>query len=302
MGEIRGDWAEAYRKKWTWDSVTWGSHSVDCYPGGCPFRVYTKDGKIVREEQAGTLSPIESGIPDMNPMGCQKGACLEPLPLLAGPRHHAPQAGRGARRGQVRGDLLGPGAHRDRRRHPRCHRGSGTGVGRHPLHTRGGCGQRAVLQRRAGPADHRRQCGVPGLQSRLAPDLGALQPRRHHGRLVPGGADADLARQSGLHQHPVVPLRGRVPLQRRRGGDDRAGLQPLGDPRRLPPAGADRHRRGAGPGDVQGDHRRGVSTRSTSCRSRPICRCWCARTTAASCAAATWWRASGRTSSTGGTR
>ena len=69
-----GAWADTYRKKWTWDKVTWGSHSVDCYPGGCPWRVYTKDGKILREEQAGSLAPIEAGIPDMNPMGCQKGA------------------------------------------------------------------------------------------------------------------------------------------------------------------------------------------------------------------------------------
>jgi nitrate reductase alpha subunit len=75
VGEIRGKWAEAYRKKWTWDTVTWGSHSVDCYPGGCSFRVYTRDGKILREEQAGIHPPIEPGIPDMNPMGCQKGAC-----------------------------------------------------------------------------------------------------------------------------------------------------------------------------------------------------------------------------------
>jgi len=75
VGQIRGEWAEAYRKKWTWDGVTWGSHSVDCYPGGCPFRVYTKDGKILREEQSGTFSPVQPGIPDMNPMGCQKGAC-----------------------------------------------------------------------------------------------------------------------------------------------------------------------------------------------------------------------------------
>jgi DMSO reductase family type II enzyme molybdopterin subunit len=36
--------------------------------------VYSKDGKILREEQAAMLTPIESGIPDMNPMGCQKGA------------------------------------------------------------------------------------------------------------------------------------------------------------------------------------------------------------------------------------
>jgi DMSO reductase family type II enzyme molybdopterin subunit len=72
--QIQGKWADTYRQKWTWDKVTWGSHSVDCYPGGCPWRVYSKDGKILREEQAGMLTPIESGIPDMNPMGCQKGA------------------------------------------------------------------------------------------------------------------------------------------------------------------------------------------------------------------------------------
>jgi anaerobic selenocysteine-containing dehydrogenase len=75
MASIQGTWADAYRKKWTWDAVTWGSHSVDCYPGGCPWRVYTKDGKVVREEQAGHFRQIEPGVPDMNPMGCQKGAC-----------------------------------------------------------------------------------------------------------------------------------------------------------------------------------------------------------------------------------
>ncbi len=70
-----GEWAERYRDRWTWDGVSWGSHAVDCYPGGCSFRVYTKNGKIVREEQSGSLSPVEPGIPDNNPMGCQKGAC-----------------------------------------------------------------------------------------------------------------------------------------------------------------------------------------------------------------------------------
>jgi len=70
-----GGWADRYRDLWKWDSVTWGTHSVDCYPGGCPFRVYARDGRIVREEQAGIHKPVEAGIPDMNPMGCQKGAC-----------------------------------------------------------------------------------------------------------------------------------------------------------------------------------------------------------------------------------
>jgi len=75
MARTSGAWAEAYRKKWTWDKVSWGSHSVDCYPGGCPWHVYVRDGKIVREEQSGSIPPIEAGVPDMNPMGCQKGAC-----------------------------------------------------------------------------------------------------------------------------------------------------------------------------------------------------------------------------------
>jgi anaerobic selenocysteine-containing dehydrogenase len=47
-----GAWANRYREKWTWDKVTFGSHSVDCYPGGCSWRVYTKGDKIVREEQS----------------------------------------------------------------------------------------------------------------------------------------------------------------------------------------------------------------------------------------------------------
>ena len=35
---------DVYRQKWTWDKVTWGTHLVDCYPGSCSWRVYTKDG------------------------------------------------------------------------------------------------------------------------------------------------------------------------------------------------------------------------------------------------------------------
>ncbi len=79
MARIAGSWAEAYRSKWRWDRVAWSSHNVDCYPSGCPLRAYVKDGRIVREEQAGSLPQIEPGIPDMNPMGCQKGACWPQL-------------------------------------------------------------------------------------------------------------------------------------------------------------------------------------------------------------------------------
>ncbi|MEK7248733.1 MAG: molybdopterin-dependent oxidoreductase, partial [Chloroflexota bacterium] len=69
-------WEDLYRKKWTWDKVTWGTHLVDCYPGGCSFHVYTKDGIVWREEQAAVYPQIEEGVPDMNPRGCQKGACF----------------------------------------------------------------------------------------------------------------------------------------------------------------------------------------------------------------------------------
>lgn len=70
-GDIAGD---LYRERWTWDRVVWASHCINCYPGNCPERVYLKDGKIVREEVAATFKPVMPGVPDMNPMGCQKGA------------------------------------------------------------------------------------------------------------------------------------------------------------------------------------------------------------------------------------
>jgi DMSO reductase family type II enzyme molybdopterin subunit len=71
-----GDWTDLYRQKWTWDKVTWGTHLIDCYPGSCLFRVYTKDGMVWREEQAGKYPEIQQGVPDMNPRGCQKGSCF----------------------------------------------------------------------------------------------------------------------------------------------------------------------------------------------------------------------------------
>ncbi|MCC6268483.1 MAG: molybdopterin-dependent oxidoreductase [Dehalococcoidia bacterium] len=62
-----------YRSRWSWDEVRWASHCIDCYPGNCPMRVYVKDGQVVREESAATFPTYEPGVPDMNPMGCQKG-------------------------------------------------------------------------------------------------------------------------------------------------------------------------------------------------------------------------------------
>jgi len=70
---IYEDWGDLYREKLKYDDVYWGTHCVDCYPGSCPMKVYVRDGVVVREEQAGPFGTIEPGVPDFNPMGCQKG-------------------------------------------------------------------------------------------------------------------------------------------------------------------------------------------------------------------------------------
>jgi DMSO reductase family type II enzyme molybdopterin subunit len=56
-----------------WDRVAFGTHCVNCTPGDCPLYVYVKDGEVVREEAAGVLESAEPGVPDMNPLVCQKG-------------------------------------------------------------------------------------------------------------------------------------------------------------------------------------------------------------------------------------
>jgi DMSO reductase family type II enzyme molybdopterin subunit len=66
---------DRYRNQWRWDRTARATHCVDCYPGNCPMRVYIRDGKIVHEEQSGDIPVIERGVPDANPMGCQKGVC-----------------------------------------------------------------------------------------------------------------------------------------------------------------------------------------------------------------------------------
>ncbi len=67
------NWESLHRDEWKWDTVTYGTHLVDCYPGNCLWRVYTKDGVVWREEQAGKYPVIDATGPDWNPRGCQKG-------------------------------------------------------------------------------------------------------------------------------------------------------------------------------------------------------------------------------------
>ena len=177
MTQIQGKWADAYRKKWTWDKVTWGSHSVDCYPGGCPWRVYTKDGKIVREEQAGIFTPIEAGIPDMNPMGCQKGACWSHCHYspdrVTQPLKRVGERGEGKFKPVSWDEALD----RHRRRDARRDSGARLRVDHHTDDAR----SRGRLRRgscdSARHANDRRQRGVPGLQPRLPHHLGVCSTR-----------------------------------------------------------------------------------------------------------------------------
>ena len=66
-------WEDFYRKQWTWDKKTRGTHLANC-TGSCPHFVYSKDGVVLREEQSGDM-PAFPGIPEYNPRGCLKGEC-----------------------------------------------------------------------------------------------------------------------------------------------------------------------------------------------------------------------------------
>ncbi len=67
---------DVYRKQWTWDSVSKGTHFVNCfYQRGCNWNVFVKNGIVWREEQVGAYDQVDPKIPDYNPRGCQKGAC-----------------------------------------------------------------------------------------------------------------------------------------------------------------------------------------------------------------------------------
>ncbi|MFQ5380306.1 MAG: molybdopterin-dependent oxidoreductase [Dehalococcoidia bacterium] len=91
---------DLYRDRWQWDSVHWGTHCVDCYPGNCPMRVFVRDGIVWREEQAATFDTIEQGVPDFNPMGCQKGAAWSQM--LYGPERLLYPLRRAGERGEGR--------------------------------------------------------------------------------------------------------------------------------------------------------------------------------------------------------
>lgn len=65
--------AERYRQRWSWDRATFGTHCLNCL-ATCPYRVYSADGAVLFEEPAAVFGQVEEGVPDMNPMACQKGS------------------------------------------------------------------------------------------------------------------------------------------------------------------------------------------------------------------------------------
>ncbi len=69
-------WEDVYRRMWKWDKVTWGSHTNQCWPTGCKFYVYTRNGIVWREEQTAHTDACNSDYVDYNPLGCQKGSAF----------------------------------------------------------------------------------------------------------------------------------------------------------------------------------------------------------------------------------
>lgn len=57
---------------WKWERVRWTTHCSNCL-GNCPYHLFINDNGVVFEEVSADLPEIE-GAPDMNPLGCNKGA------------------------------------------------------------------------------------------------------------------------------------------------------------------------------------------------------------------------------------
>jgi dimethylsulfide dehydrogenase subunit alpha/complex iron-sulfur molybdoenzyme family reductase subunit alpha len=68
-------WEDFYRNEFAGtrgNSAGYAFHCSNCQ-GNCAFRVYAKDGVVLREEQLAQYPQIHLDIPDPNPRGCNKG-------------------------------------------------------------------------------------------------------------------------------------------------------------------------------------------------------------------------------------
>jgi DMSO reductase family type II enzyme molybdopterin subunit len=82
LPEYRG-WEDVFRKKWTWDRVAKGTHTRANCIAACSWNLFVKDGIVWKEEQAAVYQRPRPDVPDMNPRGCQKGACYADLQVSA---------------------------------------------------------------------------------------------------------------------------------------------------------------------------------------------------------------------------
>ncbi len=61
-------WEELYRREVTWDKAVRSTHSATG-TGSCSWKVYVKNGVMLREEQAADYPPINAELPEYNPRG-----------------------------------------------------------------------------------------------------------------------------------------------------------------------------------------------------------------------------------------
>jgi DMSO reductase family type II enzyme molybdopterin subunit len=74
-----GDSRDVWRERWKWDRIARTSHCGANCLGACSWNVFVRDGIAWREEQNAVYAASESGVPDFNPRGCQKGAAYTDL-------------------------------------------------------------------------------------------------------------------------------------------------------------------------------------------------------------------------------
>ncbi|MFQ5478991.1 MAG: molybdopterin-dependent oxidoreductase [Candidatus Binatia bacterium] len=77
------DFRDLWRERWSWDSIAKGTHTRANCISACAWDVYVKDGLVWREEQCAVYEPPRPDVPDLNPRGCQKGACYSDLQVAA---------------------------------------------------------------------------------------------------------------------------------------------------------------------------------------------------------------------------
>lgn len=65
-------WEEIYRTRFQHDKRVRTTHGVNC-TGSCSWEVFVKDGLVTWELQATDYPPLEEGLPNYEPRGCQRG-------------------------------------------------------------------------------------------------------------------------------------------------------------------------------------------------------------------------------------